>query len=106
MAMEYTRGYCHECDWNVRAERAGLPHALMTALCVVTCGLFAPAYLLMVVCGGMTPYRCRWCGGKVAANSEMDLDPPPRRGKLKRAYDAANTAYDAYEWASWLWRWR
>lgn len=59
----YRKGYCSDCDKNVRVTANGINHILHLILAVGTAGCWLFIWFLLAI--ETKPWRCCECGSKV-----------------------------------------
>lgn len=65
--MPEARRYCPDCDRYVLARKPAAVSSTAFLLVILTCGLFTPLLLLVVVLNMFAPLRCPNCGHSTSA---------------------------------------
>lgn len=62
MSVQQARGWCDDCEKNMKIERPGTNHVLHIILSLLTLGLWIPIWsICSIKIGG---WRCVQCGSK------------------------------------------
>lgn len=67
MGIEYSTGFCEQCDENVKMQRSTPNHIFHFVMSVLTCGLWLLVWLS--VASEKTPWICSRCGAKLGGGS-------------------------------------
>jgi DNA-directed RNA polymerase subunit RPC12/RpoP len=62
MATAQITAECSYCRSKRLFTKSGPSHVLHLILSVLTVGLWLPVWVIIVVLGALTPYRCQSCG--------------------------------------------
>lgn len=79
--MPEARRYCPDCDRQVLARKPPAASSTAFLLVLLTCGLFTPLLILLVLCSALTPLRCPQCGH---ATSAIWFGGPTRAARRRR----------------------
>jgi hypothetical protein len=61
--MNITKGFCHDCDKNVKLQKKGLNHILHIILTIFTLGVWGLIYVVLLIAAlGGFGWKCSECG--------------------------------------------